>query len=233
MNRQKRLNTTGGINAGWNIWAAFTGTNRPSCFNVSQTFMCCSQSHTIDKNNNHFINLGGNSLGASQQRNTMCKESNHQRCGKGSNVKKMLSCARIGYLHRRQCRLKVSGGKVNEEGPDLFRWDGHSEGFVSTTPSVVWDDENTNEALKGVRYDEVRSISENVHINVKIIVSLTCFRVICSLPLPSPQTGDVPGSCERTLLQHFYFPYPLQHILFTQEVAIEEEKKTMQSVYKK
>lgn len=48
---------------------------------------------------------------------------------------------------------------------------------------------------------------------------LTCFRVICRPPLPSLQSGHVPGSCERTLLQHFHFPYSPQNILFTQDMT--------------
>lgn len=48
---------------------------------------------------------------------------------------------------------------------------------------------------------------------------LTCFFAVCCPPLPPLQSGHIPGSCERTLLQHFHFPYSLKNILVTQEMT--------------
>lgn len=62
------------------------------------------------------------------------------------------------------------------------------------------------------------------HYQDQYIVSLTCDFAVCSLPLPPLQTGDIPGSCERTLLQHSHFPYAPQNFLFTQDMTIEKRK---------
>lgn len=52
----------------------------------------------------------------------------------------------IVCLHRRLRSPKVPGDKVNEEGPDLFGWDGHSERLFSATgAAVVWMKKNTRE----------------------------------------------------------------------------------------
>lgn len=51
----------------------------------------------------------------------------------------------------------------------------------------------------------------------------TCFCTICCPPLPPLQRVQIPGSCERTLLQHFHFPYSPKNVLVTQETAFEKE----------
>lgn len=60
-------------------------------------------------------------------------------------------CVTLDYLHRRRkaFNLKVTGGKVNEEGPDLFGGDGHVETLVSMRLLIVWNKEKKKESNGG------------------------------------------------------------------------------------
>lgn len=79
--------------------------------------------------NNHFIqsqSTGNQSI--SQQINKMYKNKHlYTLCI--ITIKSFV----IHYLHGRQVSLKVLGGKVNEEGPDLLGRDGHIERTITAT----------------------------------------------------------------------------------------------------
>ena len=92
-----------------------------------------------------------NNISASQQSNMICRKSVNHQWHQESHVLKKKKKEKWSHIvskdwlssqkTKHSSGLKVPGGEVDKEGPDLFEWDGHGESVASTalTAVVVWE----------------------------------------------------------------------------------------------
>ena len=107
--------------------------------------------------------------------------------------------------------LKVPGGEVDKEGPDLFGWDGRGESVASTTLTavVVWEKENllafykmsmsSSACINAKSFSLVSKLSAVFHFHLcRLVMSRVPVRDRSSSTFTSPMPRRTSCSQERT-----------------------------------